>query len=112
MARTGDLQSAIENFQNLDFRNLSDHDTFTLMATQGLIYFRVGDAEKGRELYLRAIVGFERINEQRTAAIAAYYWAYEEKRILSSYQEARIKDAKSRVNRFHVFELDNPIKKL
>lgn len=112
LTKTGDVAAAKETLRMLNLRNLSDHEIFTFMATQGLICFRTDNAEKGRELYLKAIMGFERINEQRSAAIAAYYWALEEKLILSSYKEARIKDAKSRVERFNVFELNNSIKKL
>jgi tetratricopeptide (TPR) repeat protein len=112
LARTGDLKPAIENFMNLDLRNLTDYQIFLLTATQGLLCFRTDNAEKGRELYLEAIRGFERINQHYSAAIASYYWAYEEKRILSPYKDARIKDAKSRVKRFKVFELTKLINKL
>jgi tetratricopeptide (TPR) repeat protein len=112
LAKTGDFPGAIESFQNLNLHNLTDSQKFTLMATHGLICFRADNAEKGRELYSKAITGFERINQQHSSAIAAYYWASEEKRILSPYKDARIKDAKTRVERFHVFELANQIKKL
>ncbi|GAI95626.1 unnamed protein product, partial [marine sediment metagenome] len=112
LAKTGDVGTAIETFQKLNLGDLSNDETFTFMATQGLLHFRTNNAEKGRELYLKAIMGFDRINAQRSAAIATYYWALEEKLILSSYKEARIKDAKSRMERFNVFELDKSIKKL
>lgn len=112
LTQTGDLEAAIENFVNLDISNLTDHQRFVLTATQGLLCFRTDNAEKGRELYLEAIGGFEQMNQHQSAAIAAYYWAFEEKRILSPYKDTRIKDAKSRVERFHVVELTNPIKKL
>lgn len=109
LAQTGDLGAAIKNFLNLDLSNLTDHQSFVLTATQGLLCFRTDNAEKGRELYLEAIRGFERINQHRSAAIAAYYLAAEEKRILSPYKDARIKDAKSRVKRFKVVELTKRI---
>ena len=112
LAQTGDLEAAIENFMNLDLRNLTDHQIFVLTATQGLLCFRTDNAEKGRELYLEAIRGFERIKQHQSAAVAAYYWAAEEKRILSPYKDERIKDAKSRVKRFEVFELTKRINKL
>lgn len=112
LAKTGNIEAAIENFRTLNLGNLTDDERFTFLATQGLIYFRTNNPEKGRELYLKAMAGFERINEQRSAAIAAYYWALEEKLILSSYKEACIKDAISRVKHHNVFELDSLIKKL
>ena len=112
LARTGDLEPAMKNFVNLDISNLTDPQRFTLTATQGLLCFRTDNAEKGRELYLQAIRGFELMNQHKSAAIAAYYWAFEEKRILSPYKDKRIKDAKSRVERLHVVELTNSIKKL
>jgi len=112
LARTGDLEPAIKNFVNLDISNLTDQQRFTLTATQGLLCFRTDNAKKGRELYLEAIRGFELMNQHKSAAIAVYYWAFEEKRILSPYKDERIKDAKSRVARLHVVELTNSIKKL
>jgi hypothetical protein len=59
-----------------------------------------------------AVKGFERIKRPRSAAIAAYFWAAEEKRIGSSEAESRIKDAKNRIDRFNVFELEKWAKKL
>lgn len=112
LAQTGDLEAAIGNFLNLDLRNLTDHQTFVLTATQGLLCFRTDNPEKGRELYLEAIRGFERMNQHQSAAIAAYYWASEEKRVLSPYKDARIKDAKARVKRFKVLELTKRIDRL
>lgn len=112
LAKTGNVEAAIKNFQTLNLSKLTDNERFTLLATQGLIYFRTDNPEKGRELYLKAMTGFETINGHRSAAIAAYYWALEEKLILSSYKEARIKDATSRVKHYNVFELRNLIKKL
>jgi len=112
LAQTGDIEAAIKNFMNMDLRNLRDHQILVLTATQGLLCFRTDNAEKGRELYLEAIRGFERIQDPRSATVAAYYLAAEEKRILSPYKDARIKDAKSRFNRFKVFELTKRINKL
>ena len=112
LAQTGDMEAAIKNFMNLDLRNLKDHQIFVLTATQGLLCFRTNNAEKGRELYLEAIRGFERIKDPRSAAIAAYYLAAEEKLILSPHKDARIEDAKSRFKRFKVVELTKRINKL
>ena len=112
LARTGNIEDAIENFRTINLNNLSNDEKYTFLSTQGLIYFRTNNPDMGRKLYLQAIDGFETINAQRSAAIAAYYWAIEEKLILSSYQEARKKDAINRVERYDVFELAKTIKKL
>ncbi len=112
LTKTGKVGAAQETLQTWHPPELSNLERFTSMATHGLICFRTDNTEKGRELYLNAITGFERNNSQRSAAIAAYYWAFEEKRISSSYKEERINDAKSRVERFNVFELYNVTKEL
>jgi len=44
--------------------------------------------------------------------MAAYFWAVEEKRIGSPHAASRIKDAKRRINRFGMFELENLAERL
>ncbi len=58
------------------------------------------------------VQGFELINAFRSAAIAAYFWALEEKRIGSLDAASRVADAKSRIDRFGVFELEDLAKTL
>ena len=112
LARSGDVAAAIEALDKVKFPDLEDWQKLTLAATQGLIYFRTDNIEQGRESYSLAIRGFEKINDNRSAAIAAYYLAFEEKRIQSPYVSKRVKEAKSRIIRFNVFEIEDLAKKL
>lgn len=112
LARCGEVAAAEQALRKVNLSVLSDRLKLTFCATQGLILFRTGDVEKGRKLYYMAVRGFEQINELRSAAIATYFWAIEEKRIGSPQATSLVKDAKSRVERFNVFELDELAKKL
>jgi tetratricopeptide (TPR) repeat protein len=112
LAQTGDLPTALQTFTSLDLSNLTQHQALVLRATQGLLCFRTDNPEKGRQLYLESIRGFERIGQDHSATIAAYYLAAEEKRLMSPYAAERTKDARTRMNRFKVVELTSRINKL
>lgn len=112
LARCGEVAAAKQALRKVNLSVLSDRLKLTFCATQGLILFRTGDIEKGRKLYSMAIWGFEQINDPRSAAIATYFWAIEEKRISSPQATSLVKDAKSRVERFNVFELEGLAKRL
>lgn len=73
--RTEEAENLLSKF---DTAVLSPRELETLNATRGLIAFREGDIEAGRNLYKRAIEGFERLNELRAKAIAATFLAREE----------------------------------
>lgn len=112
LARCGEVAAATQALRKVKFSVLSEREKFIFCATQGLISFRTGDVEQGRKLYSMAVWGFEQINDLRSAAIAAYFWAAEEKRIGSPHAASRVGDAKSRINRFNVFELEDLAKRL
>jgi tetratricopeptide (TPR) repeat protein len=112
LARSGDIPAAVQALSKINFRVLTDRQKSVLTATQGLISFRMNNVEEGREYYSSAVREFERINDPHSAAIAAYFWAVEEKRIGSPHAASQAKDAKRRINRFNVFELEHLIKSL
>jgi len=112
LIRIGKVEDAVKELKKLEKYELSDRQKFVNDATKGLISFRTEKADKGRELYSKAVTGFERANDLDSAAIAAYFWALEEKRIGSQFAESRIKDAKSRINRYKVIALEELAKKM
>lgn len=112
LARIGRIKDALKELSEADFSDISDDEKLTITATNGLICFRKGNIEEGRKLYSMAIRGFEFLNDRRSAAMAAYYWAVEEKRIQSQYAESTVRDAKSRIDRFNVFDFEDLAKKL
>ena len=89
----------------------SREEKLVITATMGLICFREGDVEGGRKLYDSAVKGFELLQYYRSAAIATYYWAVEEKRINSQNAESKIKEAKREIERYNVFEFIDLVKK-
>ncbi|MBA7706104.1 hypothetical protein ES703_114950 [subsurface metagenome] len=107
LARSGNLSLAVEVLRNIDMNDLTGREKFILSATQGLISFRSGEKEKARELYYNAVRGLDRIHESRSAAIATYFWATEEKLIGSSHATYKITEAKKRVKRSGVFEIED-----
>ena len=90
----------------------SREEKLVITATFGLICFREGYVEEGRTFYTDAGRGFELIKDFRSAAIATYYWAVEEKRINSQNAESKIKEAKREIERHNVFEFIDLAKKL
>ena len=107
LAREGELGAAAEALHRIDLSGLRRQEMLAILATQGLISFRSGEIEKGRELYDNAILEFERMQDFRAAAIAAFFYAFEEKRARCSEAPARVADAKKRVKKFDVFELED-----
>jgi len=112
LARSGNIQRAVEIIKKAKSYPLSERQKFVITATEGLIAFRSDSIEKGRSLYSMAVKGFERINDLRAAAMATYFWAVEEKRIRAQTATSIVEEAKKRISRFNVFELEDLIKKL
>ena len=112
LARSGEITAAVQALSKVNFHDLSYHQKLVFSATQGLISFRTGDVERGRELYSTVVQGFGQIGDHRHATIAAYFWAVEEKRAGSPHAKSRIKDAKNRINSSNVFELEELSKRL
>lgn len=112
LTRSGNVAAAMQALRKVKFSTLSEREKLTFTATQGLICFRMDNVEQGRKLYSMAVRGFEQIKDPPSAAIAAYYWAIEEKRIGSPHATLRVEDAKSRINRFSVLGLDQLAKRL
>jgi len=112
LARSGDIEAAVKKLESIGHKNLSNREKNILVATTGLICFRSGDVENGRNLYDIAIKEFDRMDEKESAAVAAYYFAREEKHILSANAEKRVREAKRRLERFDVPLLNQLAKKL
>jgi hypothetical protein len=112
LAREGRLREAVEALNTVNTSALKEREIFTFSATQGLIRFRSGDRDEGRKLYCMAVRGFEKINEMRGAAHAAYFWAVEEKLAKSEQAKTQIDDAKKKIKRAGAFELEDAAKEL
>ncbi len=112
LARSGNIERAVEKIKKAKSYPLSELQKFVITATEGLIAFRSENIEKGRSLYSMAVRGFERINDFRAAAMATYFWAVEEKRISAQIAASIVEEAKKRISRSNVFELEDLVKKL
>jgi tetratricopeptide (TPR) repeat protein len=104
LARVGRTEEAKEALKRAVRYEASREDKLTITATIGLICFREGYAEEGREFYANAVNGFELIRDYRSAAMARYYWAVEEKRINSQNAKPKIMEAKREIERYNVFD--------
>jgi Flp pilus assembly protein TadD len=111
-ARQDDITAAADTLRMIKLGNLREREILTVTATQGTVFFRSGHVQEGRALYRKAVVGFDKLSESRPAAIAAFYWACEEKRLATSDAQTRIADAKRRVKRAGVFELEDAVNEL
>jgi len=106
-ARQDNVVEAVKALQMIDMSVLGDAQTLTVAATNGLTLFRLGRAAEGRELYRKAVIGFDRLSLPRSAAMATFFWAFEEKRLATPESAALVADAKKRVRLANVFELDD-----
>lgn len=109
IGRTDDARKALNTALRYE---PSREEKLVITATFGLIRFREGYVEEGRKFYTDAGRGFELIKDFRSAAIATYYWAVEEKGINSQNAESKIKEAKREIERHNVFEFIDLAKKL
>lgn len=106
------VKDAFAIFNSIKHNDCSNIDKLTYTATMGMFYYRSNQPEIGASSYMNAIDGFDVMAEHGMAAVAAYYFAAEEKRIGSNKVKSRINDAKKRVKRYGVFTLDDRIKQL
>jgi tetratricopeptide (TPR) repeat protein len=74
----GRLAEAESTLNTIDPTAADDLSTITLIATKGLLLFRKGHPEAGRNLYLDAIALAKRKGNRRYAALAALHLAIEE----------------------------------
>jgi tetratricopeptide (TPR) repeat protein len=112
LARTNALIEARNVFRTIDVGSATPMERCTIAATEGFFQFRAGDKVKAREYYRWAVEGFEANGQQRSAAIATYYWASEEARLATEMAPAVIGDAKARIKKQGVFELEDQMKSL
>lgn len=112
LTRVGHTKEAAEILAQCHLDRADPEDRLAIIATTGLICFRVGNIEGGRRLYNNAVIGFEQLERFDYAAIAKYYWAVEEKRINSEDAKAKIGEAKRVIEQNNVFELEDLAKKL
>ena len=111
-ARQGNVTAATEALNQIELSDRPEQEVLIVAATSGIVLFRRGEPDGGRSLYRKAVLGFDRLSESRSAAIASFFWAYEEKRLSSSEAPHRIADAKKRVKRTGVFELEDAVARL
>jgi len=111
LARIGRTEEAADKLRQC-LHKASREEGLVITATVGLICFREGDVEGGRRLYDNAVNGFELLKDYRSAAIAKYYWAVEEKRINPQNAEPKIREAKRAIEQNNVFEFEDLAKKL
>lgn len=89
----GRLEDAESVLKRIDARAADDPATITLLATKGLLLFRKGFPQAGRELYLDAIELAERKLNRPYATMAALYLAIEEIRADSQTKSQSFHDA-------------------
>lgn len=80
LANSGQVEKAKRVLQTLDTTNISAHNEAVLNATHGLIEFRSGKIEQGRELYKKAITFFDGKNDKRALCRAYLFLGREELR--------------------------------
>jgi tetratricopeptide (TPR) repeat protein len=98
----GELRKGVYLLNKLDISVARDDVKLMLKATRGFAAFRSNRPEYARELYRKAITGFKDLGDNRSAAIAKYFLAREEKRLASDYAEALADEVKEEVKRYEI----------
>jgi tetratricopeptide (TPR) repeat protein len=93
LAKQGKIAEAKQLVEQGLRLKLHDIERLCLTATQGLVAFRSGEPERGRQLYCLAIAMAARSSLDEVAQIATIYHAIEELRIDSPIASARRRDA-------------------
>ena len=78
LASKGQTEEAFESMRPVDTGRLSPKDAAVASATLGLIAFRRGETEQGREFYSAASREFGRLGDKHHAIVAEVFWAREE----------------------------------
>jgi hypothetical protein len=112
LVSSGQVEDGVRKLEAINVSTLSRREKLILQATNGFVFFRTGEIEKGRRLYRMAINGFDRANAAADAAMAAYYLALEEKRIASEFAKSRVNEAKVRIEKLKLPPLNFLAKKL
>ena len=89
----GNLDSAEETLNRANRSAASEAEKAVLRATQGLLAFRRGRAELGRERYLDAISIARSLKQGRLLALASVFYALEERRQMSEHADTAVSQA-------------------
>ena len=111
-ARQGQVDEAVKVLREINVISLIDRERLIIQATQGLILFRQGHIAEGRSGYCETVRGFDKLNDSKAAASAAFFWACEEKRIASDTAPECIGEAKRRIKRAGVYDLEEAVSKM
>ena len=74
----GETEGARQTLQRMHRSQLSEYESTTVNATQGLLAFRNGDISAGRQLYDQAITDAQKLKDNRSVALASTFYAIEE----------------------------------
>lgn len=118
LALTGETSAAVVEFSKINSADVDAKHQGIYDATKGMLAFRVGEVETGRELYRTAVAKFERANDPDLAAIASLFWAREEAGSRTAYASEALAAAERRssksgdlvVNRFRLLVAEKSLK--
>ena len=93
-ASSGEIDKAEEKFRRIKYSNIRDEsEQIAITATQGLLFFRRGQANEGRLFYRHAIEEAKRRGFKKSSAIASIYLAREETLSETKYAENAVEQA-------------------
>ncbi|MGB3477596.1 MAG: hypothetical protein WBB67_00365 [bacterium] len=105
LTNAGNLKEAKRVVQNVDTTSISAHDNAVLNATRGLIKFRSGKSEQGRELYNKTITFFNGENDKRALCRAYLFLGREELRSGNVGGMGYVKKASKFAETFAILEI-------
>jgi tetratricopeptide (TPR) repeat protein len=95
LASSGRVLEAEKQLSTIDETSLADLSIVTLLATRGLVCFRKGLVDQGRQFYLQAMEEARRRGMAKHYALAATYLAREEMIANTSFRRRALEEAAS-----------------
>lgn len=110
-ASKGDIIKAEKALDAISHQQLSETEIATSLATKGLIEYRKGHSEIGKNLYNASIEKFKKLKDQRAISLATFFMAREESKAKSKDGDDLYTKALQLANKINFKEIINLIPK-
>ena len=103
----GQISEVSEAMKNIDMTKATLLEQNVITATKGLFCYKIGEAEKGFQLYSESVAFFKKTNELNKIAIALYYWGKAEIECNKARGEKILNESKVLSRKINLIEIKN-----
>lgn len=105
LASLNRVEEAEVVLEQINRNDLDESETYVNFATNGLLQFRMKDPESGRALYEKAILGFKKLKQSGSVAMAKLFWAREEMIVQDKRGRILLNEVAEIANKFGIKEI-------